>query len=478
MARKADGAGNYLRSTAIEPLKGSAGPFTVALWFRATNNSQTNTYVVNTGSATFDVFAVLYEYVNNTIEFFASGYSGTNPRTNSGIVVADTAWHHIAYRKAASGISTWDKFLDGVKTSINTSVAFTLSTTTSTFALFDATAALGAAPSKASLADVAIFNTSLSDDDIAALAAGAALPHQFGPAFNWPLWGADSPEMNLVGGGATLTITGTVAAVDGPPSRMFSRPWGDFPLAEAAAPSTFTATADLTTGGAQSSASATFSPPVYSGTAALASGGTEAAATASHTAPIQTAAATPITGGVETAASASFVAPAFTATAALSTGGIETAAAGSFVAPVFTATAGLSTGGLEAAAAALFASVVRSATAGLSSGSTVSAASATYTPPDRTASAGLLLGGVDFAASASFVGVAGTHTATAALVLGSVLFQGGGNTWSGVPRECHLVECAATAAGFAEVSCQPGQAGFAEASARAAGFEDCLALGA
>src|SRR5439155_1685078 len=48
--------------------------------------------------------------VNNTVEFYASGFTGSDPRPGSGIVLNDTNFHHIAYKY--DGV-TWAGFLDG-----------------------------------------------------------------------------------------------------------------------------------------------------------------------------------------------------------------------------------------------------------------------------------------------------------------------------------------------------------------------------
>ena len=54
--------------------------------------------------------AVIFEYVDNTIEFYAFGYTGSNPRTGSGIIIPDTAAHTFGYSYNGSNYTGW---LDG-----------------------------------------------------------------------------------------------------------------------------------------------------------------------------------------------------------------------------------------------------------------------------------------------------------------------------------------------------------------------------
>lgn len=88
--------------------------FTIAFWFKAANTTQANTYIISKQNApgTDNDYSAIYEYVNDTIEFYAGGYTGTNPRTGSGITVSDTNWHHIAYSYNGT---TWAGYKDGVQ---------------------------------------------------------------------------------------------------------------------------------------------------------------------------------------------------------------------------------------------------------------------------------------------------------------------------------------------------------------------------
>lgn len=206
---------NYLQqSSGISLLSASNGPFTIAFWFKSGDITQTNTYLIEEGAA--DQWAIIYGFAANLVEFFAVPFGGSDPRagTASGILISDTNWHHIAYRKAASGASAWDYFLDGVKTSISSSINFTLPTiSTSELTLFNADNF--AAPVKAGLGDLSVYTSALSDAQVQSLAVGN---HPSGsPAAYFPLFGSQSPELDAAGNGYSLTVNGSVPQVSGPP---------------------------------------------------------------------------------------------------------------------------------------------------------------------------------------------------------------------------------------------------------------------
>lgn len=83
--------------------------FTVSLWFKPTNLTQTNKYVLEKYS-TANRYAVLWEYVDNSLEFWSLGFTGSDPRTGSQILLSDTNWHHIVYSYDGT---TWAGYLDG-----------------------------------------------------------------------------------------------------------------------------------------------------------------------------------------------------------------------------------------------------------------------------------------------------------------------------------------------------------------------------
>jgi hypothetical protein len=90
---------------------GVGNQFTVAVAFQLNATGQSQKYIVMDG-ASADQTAVIYGYVANTVEFFAQGYTGTDPRTGSGIVVNDTLPHVVVYTYDGTN---WRGYLDGVE---------------------------------------------------------------------------------------------------------------------------------------------------------------------------------------------------------------------------------------------------------------------------------------------------------------------------------------------------------------------------
>lgn len=230
MARNFNGTSHELASgTGLTiPFDGSAGPFTFAFWFRATSNAQSNKYIFTfTDSGGTNQTSIIYEYVNDKIEFYVNPASGSDPRPGSQIGVADTNWHHIAYRKSASGASEWAYFLDGTKTVISASSTFTLPTGTDRIYMGSAG---GVGHCACELADVAAWSASVSDADIAAMAKGFSSKF-FRPLFAWDLIGRNSPETPYRGG-IELTVTGAMNASH--PRMIYPRRRQAFSVAAAA----------------------------------------------------------------------------------------------------------------------------------------------------------------------------------------------------------------------------------------------------
>jgi len=77
-------------------------PFTISFWFKPTSLiSVTSRYAFywryTDATGTSNTYqAIIWEYVNNSLEFFAPWSTGTDPRIGSQIALSDTNWHHIA----------------------------------------------------------------------------------------------------------------------------------------------------------------------------------------------------------------------------------------------------------------------------------------------------------------------------------------------------------------------------------------------
>jgi len=216
-ARNCPGAGsNNIAETTYAPLKASNGPFTICTWFRSNSTAQANKYLM-ANHATGNHWSLIYEYVNDTVEFFKDGGAGANPRTSSGISIADTSWHHICYRKDASAASAWNKFLDGTKTQISASIDFTLPTpATDGFIVGDSGG--GGDPVDGKFADTVVWDVALTDEQIAALAKGIRISHAVAalPLIRWSMSGITTSEPDLTGNGHNGTVTGTTVADHAP----------------------------------------------------------------------------------------------------------------------------------------------------------------------------------------------------------------------------------------------------------------------
>lgn len=228
MARYSNGtAGWKLANTNINPLQSSSGPFTIVFWFKSGDTSQSNVYICHSLQTGIQI-AIIYEFVNDTIEFYAAGYADDNPRTDSGITAADTNWHHIAYRKDASGSSNWDKFLDGSKTNIGTK-DFTFGAAED-FYLF---AGSFGNELDGSLFDFAIYESALTDAEIAILAKGFSTRFLgTKPDYGWELFGRNSPEPDIYNSANNLTVTNVIYA-DNPRIIQPYSPFYSFPSAGA-----------------------------------------------------------------------------------------------------------------------------------------------------------------------------------------------------------------------------------------------------
>lgn len=137
--------------------------FAIAFWFKATNLSQSNVYLLNQNNQ----YAILWEYVNDTIEFFAGGFTGTDPRTGSGISIGDTNLHYIVYTYDGT---TWEGYKDGANV-FSTARTFSLASSANVFTLGSSN---GANYLNGALDEVALWNRKLSSTEITTLYNGGA----------------------------------------------------------------------------------------------------------------------------------------------------------------------------------------------------------------------------------------------------------------------------------------------------------------
>jgi len=202
---------SVVENTSFGPLSNSNGPFTVAFWFQSLNTSPSNSYVLQGYGSASSQWAVIYGFTAQQIEFFTGNAA---VRQNTQIPITDGKWHHIAYRKSASGSSSWDRFLDGVKTNINPSINFTLPAVSGFYAFNDA---IEQALCYCSLADIALYSSALADTEIQSLAQGARPPSlSESPVLYWPLSGT-ALEPDNSGNNHPGTIVGNIPTTPPPP---------------------------------------------------------------------------------------------------------------------------------------------------------------------------------------------------------------------------------------------------------------------
>lgn len=114
MGMSSNGGSNYFTSATGVKLVCAGVKFSILLTIKLNATGQTNTYAVfdRASGGTGTQNAILYGYTSNQFEFYSPGFSGSDPRTGSGITVADTLPHTIMY--TYDGV-TWSGFLDGVQ---------------------------------------------------------------------------------------------------------------------------------------------------------------------------------------------------------------------------------------------------------------------------------------------------------------------------------------------------------------------------
>jgi hypothetical protein len=92
--------------------------FTLSMWFKPNSTGQTQKYLMGKGNS----YAIIYEFVDNQVEFSSNAFTGDNPRTNSQMPLADVLWHHITYTYDGA---TLKGYMDGIQV-VSQPKAFTL----------------------------------------------------------------------------------------------------------------------------------------------------------------------------------------------------------------------------------------------------------------------------------------------------------------------------------------------------------------
>jgi hypothetical protein len=178
------------------------------------------TATVASGTATCGGTVTLTSWtIASAVELYTTGNAGLTLRINSQIAIADTGWHHIAYRFDTTGGNIYDRFLDGVKFNISSGTSSTLGVIGAAGSAWG-DAAAGGAPANIVLARFIVTTQVLSDATIAVLAGSCSTASGITSGSSvdyWPINGTSpEPESSPSTNTNLLTVTGTSVA-GGPP---------------------------------------------------------------------------------------------------------------------------------------------------------------------------------------------------------------------------------------------------------------------
>ena len=156
-ALRADGVDDYI----VVPHNTSlnlTNKFTIQLLFKPMSLTQFQKYLLNKDNR----YALLYEYVDNMVEFFSLGHTGDAPRLGTQIPITDIKWCDITY--AYDGpTSVWEGYKNAVQVFSYTR-SFVLATNTKD--LLIATAEPTIANVNAMVANLRIYNRKLLPQEI------------------------------------------------------------------------------------------------------------------------------------------------------------------------------------------------------------------------------------------------------------------------------------------------------------------------
>jgi hypothetical protein len=200
MARLYNGVDSQSTLASTVFLNQTPGPFTISFWFKPADLNQVGKTLLLSGH-TANALAVRWEAVGDSLDFVATGFTGTDPNTGSAIALSSThvtngAW--CAYRYQGAG-AEWSRWLNRTKTVINSAITFTTGNNSGDTYVGSAG---GSGYVAGAIAEIAIWSAALSDDEMNQLQQGMAAD-QFRPGnllVYWPLRGNHSPEPDYVSG--------------------------------------------------------------------------------------------------------------------------------------------------------------------------------------------------------------------------------------------------------------------------------------
>lgn len=214
MPRSFNGTSDLITADGARVTDGGA-PFTIAMWLKAAGTASGDVYSeANTGAAgPFFQIAAASGKANFSMRSATGGAADAS--ANSTATVFDSTSHHLALTQTTGNLMSLyiDAAADVTFTRTGNSNATSQPLTSVTFGALrrNTTSAFHAGV----IAHLATWNRILAVQEVKSLAAGL-LPSHLAPTHYWPLWGADSPEPDIVAVGIDGTLTGTTKGAGGP----------------------------------------------------------------------------------------------------------------------------------------------------------------------------------------------------------------------------------------------------------------------
>jgi hypothetical protein len=213
MARTFNGSTDDIAVGDVAPIDITGTALTVACWANVASLTTRSVVISKEGASGAFQYELRINQTNGTLTFVIDdGTSGFN-NASSAAGVSTGTWAHCAGVKNGTGAGAIAAFLNGTKASATSNQS--IQNTASPLWLGSGRSSAGAVANvlNGDLAEVAIWNAGLDDDEITALSKGAS-PLLIRPQSlqgYWPLKGQASPEPDLRNSNGG-TLTGTTAA--------------------------------------------------------------------------------------------------------------------------------------------------------------------------------------------------------------------------------------------------------------------------
>ena len=129
--------------------------FTISTWFKSGNTGQSQKYLLNKENR----YALIYNYKQDSVEFYSGFYTGDDPRIGTSMYV-DDQWHYITYTYDGNVLKG---YIDG-ELKVNEEKSFVLATTNENLLLGTAETGIGFV--EGNLDETSIWNTAITHDEI------------------------------------------------------------------------------------------------------------------------------------------------------------------------------------------------------------------------------------------------------------------------------------------------------------------------